>query len=62
MTKNNTHDQRFQNMLFATVYPMYVVKVERKGRTKEELNEVIEWLTGFDKKKLEDLIKEKVTF
>ena len=62
MKISETHNQRFQNMLFATVYPMYVVKVERKGRTKEELNEVIEWLTGFDKKKLEDLIKEKVTF
>lgn len=49
-------------MTFASVYPMYVAKVEKKGRTKEELHEVIEWLTGFNKKKLDQLIKEKVTF
>jgi len=49
-------------MTFASVYPMYVAKVEKKGRTKEELDQVIEWLTGFGKKKLQDLIKEKVTF
>ncbi|MBS1935995.1 MAG: DUF2200 domain-containing protein, partial [Bacteroidetes bacterium] len=41
---------------------MYIAKVEKKGRTKEELNEVIEWLTGFNNKKLQELIKEKVTF
>ena len=49
-------------MTFAMVYPMYVVKVEKKGRTKEELHQVIEWLTGFDEKKLQELIDEKVTF
>lgn len=49
-------------MTFASVYPMYVAKVEKKGRTKEELHEVIEWLTGFNKKKLDQLINEKVTF
>jgi len=49
-------------MIFATVYPMYVKKVENKGRTKEELHEVIEWLTGFDNKKLQELLKEQVTF
>lgn len=59
---NTLHDQRIANMTFASVYPMYVAKVEKKGRTKEELNEVIEWLTGFDNKKLQELIKEKVTF
>jgi hypothetical protein len=41
---------------------MYLAKVEKKGRTKKELDQVIEWLTGFDNKKLEELIKEKVTF
>jgi hypothetical protein len=41
---------------------MYVAKVEKKGRTKEELHQVIRWLTGFDNKKLQALIKEKVTF
>lgn len=49
-------------MSFASVYPLYVVKVEKKGRTKKELHEVIEWLTGFDNKKLQELIKEKATF
>ncbi len=49
-------------MIFASVYPMYVAKVEKKDRTKKELSEVIEWLTGFDNKKLQELIKEKATF
>jgi hypothetical protein len=49
-------------MTLASVYPMYVDKVEKKGRTKEELHQVIEWLTGFDNKKLQELIKERVTF
>lgn len=50
------------NMTFASVYPHYVTKVERKGRTKEELHKVIEWLTGFDESKIEELIRDKVTF
>jgi len=49
-------------MTFASVYPHYVTKVERKDRTKEELHQVIEWLTGFDEEKLKDLIDEEVTF
>ena len=49
-------------MIFASVYPHYVTKVESKGRTKEELHQVIEWLTGFNDKKLRELIDEKVTF
>ena len=56
------HTERIANMTFASVYPHYVSKVERKGRTVEELHEVIEWLTGFDSKKLQELIDEKVTF
>lgn len=62
MDKSNIHDQRIAKMIFASVYPMYLAKVEKKGRTKEELHQVIEWLTGFDNRKLEELIKEKVTF
>jgi hypothetical protein len=58
----NTHDQRIAQMAFASVYPMYVAKVEKKGRTKKELHQVIEWLTGFDNKKLQELIKANVTF
>jgi hypothetical protein len=49
-------------MIFASVYPMYLEKVEKKGRTKEELHKVIEWLTGFNSKKLQELINERVTF
>ena len=56
------HDERIVKMTFASVYPHYLTKVEKKGRTKEELHRVIEWLTGFDNKKLQELIKEKVTF
>lgn len=56
------HDARIAKMTFASVYPHYVTKVEKKGRTKEELHEVIEWLTGFDEAKLQKLINEKATF
>jgi hypothetical protein len=56
------HDVRFAKMIFASVYPLYVAKVERKGRTKEELHQVIAWLTGFDDKQLQVLIDEKATF
>ena len=56
------HDERIAKITFASVYPHYVTKVEKKGRTKEELHQVIEWLTGFDEKKLQELIDEKVTF
>ncbi len=56
------HDERMAKMIFASVYPHYLTKVERKGRTKEELHQVIEWLTGFDDKKLQELIEKKVTF
>ncbi|WP_413998168.1 DUF2200 domain-containing protein [Flavobacterium sp. W1B] len=56
------HNQRMAKMTFATVYPHYVTKVEKKGRTKEELHQVIEWLTGFDEKKMQELIEENATF
>ncbi len=56
------HDERIAKMTFASVYPHYLTKVEKKGRTKKELHQVIEWLTGFNEKKLQELINEKVTF
>ena len=56
------HDERIAKMTFASVYPHYITKVVSKGRTKEELHQVIKWLTGFDDKKLKELIDEKVTF
>lgn len=62
MNTNSKHDERIAKMTFASVYPHYITKIERKGRTKEELHQVIEWLTGFDEKKLEELIAEKATF
>src|SRR5690554_3745253 len=62
MNTSNTHNQRIAKMTFASVYPLYLTKVEKKGRTKEELHQVIEWLTGFDNKKVQELIKENVTF
>ena len=62
MNNSNTHNQRIAKMTFASVYPMYLEKVQKKGRTKEELHQVIEWLTNFDKKKLQELIKENATF
>lgn len=62
MNTSSTHNQRIANMIFASVYPLYLAKVEKKGRTKEELNQVIQWLTGFNNKKLQEQIIEKVTF
>ena len=50
------------NMIFASIYPHYVNRLEKNGRTKEELHQVIEWLTGFNEVKLQELIREKVTF
>lgn len=49
-------------MTFASVYPHYVTKVQKKGRTKDELHQVIEWLTGYDDKKLQELVEQKVSF
>lgn len=64
MSKSDTshHDERIANMTFASVYPHYVNKVEKKGRTKAELHQVIEWLTGYDYEKLQSIIEEKVNF
>lgn len=56
------HNERIAKMTFASVYPHYITKIESKGRTKEELHQVINWLTGFDDKKLKELINKKVNF
>jgi hypothetical protein len=56
------HDERIARMTFASVYPHYIKKVERKGRSKEELHEVIHWLTGFNEVRLQELIAENVDF
>jgi len=57
-----THDERIAEMTFASVYPHYIAKVEKKSRTKEELHQVIEWLTGFDERQLQTQIDAKATF
>ncbi len=62
MNVTDAHNQRMAEMTFTSVYPHYVVKVEKKGRTKEELHQVIKWLTGFDEEKLQGFINEKITF
>ena len=54
--------ERIAKMTFASVYPHYVTKVEKKGRTKKELHDVIKWLTGYDEKRLKSLIKNEVNF
>ncbi|WP_298237865.1 DUF2200 domain-containing protein [uncultured Algibacter sp.] len=56
------HNERVRTMKFFSVYPHYVNKVEKKGRTKEELHTVINWLTGFTDDKIKELIDRKVTF
>ncbi len=61
MKDTSHHDERIANMTFASVYPHYVTKIEKKGRTRDELHQVIKWLTGFDEKALQKLIQDKVT-
>lgn len=62
MNSSDKQNQRIAKMSFASVYPMYVAKLEKKGRTKDELHQVIEWLTGFDNRKLQELVRENVSF
>ena len=62
MNKPNDHDARIAAMTFSSVYPHYVTKVEKKGRTKEELHQVMQWLTGYSEKELQAMIQSKATF
>lgn len=55
MKTTTKHNEQIAKLTFASVYPHYITKVEKKGRTIEELHEVIEWLTGFDKKALDSI-------
>ncbi len=55
-------NEKVANMIFASIYPHYINRLEKNGRTKEEFHQIIEWLTGFDEDILQTLIKEKVTF
>jgi len=62
MKSTHHHDERIAKMTFASVYPHYVTKVEKKGRSTEELHQVIQWLTGYDEAMLQKQIEEKATF
>ncbi|MBS4057732.1 MAG: DUF2200 domain-containing protein [Bacteroidales bacterium] len=62
MNNNDSQRQRIAKISFATVYPMYVSKVEKKGRTKAELHQLITWLTGFSDEMINVLIDENVSF
>ena len=62
MKNANNHDERIAKMTFASVYPHYVAKVEKKDRTREELQQVIEWLTGYDESSIQKQIEDNVTF
>ena len=55
-------NEKVSQMVFGSIYPLYLNRIEKNGRSKAELDQVIEWLTGFDEKKLRPLIKENVTF
>ena len=62
MMNSNSQNERIAKMKFSSVYPLYLTKIEKKGRTKDELDQVISWLTGFDEDKIHQLINEFVTF
>jgi hypothetical protein len=62
MKATDKHHDKIARMTFASVYPHYLNKVEKKGRSKQELHEVITWLTGFNDDKIQDHIMEKSTF
>ncbi|WP_418262866.1 DUF2200 domain-containing protein [Flavobacterium faecale] len=62
MNISDAHHHKIAELTFAAVYPHYVTKVEKKNRTKAELHQVIRWLTGFDEKKIQELIDLKVSF
>ena len=62
MKTTPAHDERVAKLSFARVYPLLVAKVEKKGRTRAELHEVIRWLTGIDDKLLQKLIKDEASY
>ena len=62
MKNTLTQDQKIAKMTFASIYPHYVNKIEKKNRSKDELHKVIEWLTGFKIEELEKFIEQNITF
>ena len=55
-------NEKVANLIFSTIYPLYLNRLKKNGRTKKELNQVIEWLTGFNENELQELIENKATF
>ena len=62
MENTSRHDEKIAKMTFASVYPHYLTKIEKKGRSKEELHQVIEWLTNYDEQKLRNILDNKINF
>jgi hypothetical protein len=62
MTTTQHHDARMAKMSFGLVYPLYIQKVERKGRTQAELNQVITWLTGYGDKEIKEYANSEISF
>ncbi len=60
--ENEKTNERVRKMIFASVYPLYIAKAERKGRTKKEVDEILKWLTGYTDAKLKAQIKKKTDF
>lgn len=56
------HDEKIARLTFASVYPLYLSKIERKGRSRDELHQVISWLTGYNEIQLQQMIQAEVTF
>ena len=55
-------NEKVANMIFGSIYPLYLNRLEKKGRTKEELDQLLRWFTGFDQERLQSLINEKVSY
>ncbi len=62
MTVTAEKNEKVANMIFGSIYPLYLNRLVKNGKTKEELNQVIKWFTGFDEDDLQSLIEEKATF
>ncbi len=62
MKTTSEHNERIAKLTFTSVYPYYIKKVERKGKTLQELHQVIEWLTGYDEEKLNEILEKNVSF
>lgn len=62
MKSSARHDEKIARLTFASVYPLYVSKIERKGRTRGELHQVINWLTGYNEMQLQQMIQSEATF